>query len=107
MIFNYKSNEKDTFTITEVDGIKVKCELIFRGKEGEIEIFTEFNESKNSHQDKYSVAFNLASRIHSNNLTLLKFNNKIINTNYYELIKVNIMDCSTFRMKVNQYGERM
>ena len=93
--------------LEEVDGLKVKCELVFVGNQGETEVYTEFSSSKYRNDTKHTIAFNLASNFVNRPIATLEFNDKIINTNYYTLIGVNIVNVSTFKMKVNQYGERI
>lgn len=108
MFFDKAQVPKETpILLEEVDGIKVKCELVFIGAKGETEVYTEFSSSKYKSDTKHKIAFDLASNFVNRPIATLEFNDKIINTNYYTLIGVNIVNVSTFKMKVNQYGEKV
>lgn len=93
--------------LEEVNGLKVKCELVFIGRNGEVEVYTEFAYSERKSDTKHVLAFKLASEFINKPIKTLEFNDKVINTNYYTLTVVNIVDVSYFKMKVNQYGERV
>lgn len=106
MINYFTSKEKEKYPIKvekEVELTKIKVDLMFIGKNNEVEIYTEFATGDQGNQDKNTILTNLMQEYSAKRYFLLPFHGKCISTDYYTLAKATIINTDKIKKKVLCY----
>ena len=102
--FTNKEKEKCPIKVEkEVELTKIKVDLMFIGKNNEVEIYTEFATGEHEKQDKDTILTNLMQESSAKRYFLLPFHGKCISTDYYTLAKATIINTDKIKKKVLCY----
>lgn len=95
MIMEYFSNKQKIIKIEKEIEMELNCikvELLFIGKNNELEIYTEYFEGNNMEESPICISERVSLEMSSNYIVSLKNNRKVLNLRYYTLMKLDIKD---------------